>query len=310
VARRRTKGPQLRGVLSKPMKGGIIGPQPSSDTAMLQTPASFTPLIAPRAADDIGPDPLFFIFHTGRLLVREGDLALPDQALIMQMILDPVQLQPVGLLGERYCQAGWVDDETLVPNGYAWRGLRSLFAEFDEDLLGVAGRAAQIAEWARTHRFCGACGSGTARLAGERCFKCVNCGHMAYPRISPAMMVLIRNGDKFLLALHTQSAVKRFVPLAGFLEAGESIEEAVHREVFEEVGLRVQNLRYFGSQSWPFPHSLMIAFTADYLDGEIRTDPNEILEARWFGPDDEWPERVPHVSVSSILVDAHRPPGR
>jgi NAD+ diphosphatase len=123
-------------------------------------------------------------------------------------------------------------------------------------------------------------------------------------------MVLIRKGDSCLLALHTQSAVKRFVPLAGFLEAGETIEEAVHREVFEEVGLRVQNLRYFGSQSWPFPHSLMIAFTADYLDGEIRTDPNEILEARWFGPDDEWPERVPHVSISSMLVDAHRPPNR
>jgi NAD+ diphosphatase len=175
-------------------------------------------------------------------------------------------------------------------------------------LLGVAARAVQVAEWARTHRFCGACGSGTARLDHERCFKCTNCGHMAYPRISPAMMVLIRKGDSVLLALHTQSAVKRFVPLAGFLEAGESVEEAVHREVFEEVGLRVQNLRYFGSQSWPFPHSLMIAFTADYLDGEIRTDPNEILEARWFGPDDEWPERVPHVSVSSVLVDAHRPP--
>jgi NAD+ diphosphatase len=132
---------------------------------------------------------------------------------------------------------------------------------------------------------------------------------MAYPRISPAMMVLIRKGDSVLLALHTQSPAKRFVPLAGFLEAGESVEEAVHREVFEEVGLRVQNLQYFGSQSWPFPHSLMLAFTADYLDGEIRTDPNEILEARWFGPDDEWPERVPHISVSSVLVDAHRPKG-
>ncbi|HWJ93769.1 MAG TPA: NAD(+) diphosphatase, partial [Telluria sp.] len=86
--------------------------------------------------------------------------------------------------------------------------------------------------------------------------------------------------------------------------------EAVHREVYEEVGLRVQNLRYFGSQSWPFPHSLMIAFTADYLDGEIRIDQNELSEARWFGPDDPWPERVPHISISSVLVDAHRPPGR
>jgi NAD+ diphosphatase len=277
---------------------------------MLQTPASFTPLMAPPQDAQQVAGALSFVFHHGRLLVREADLALPDQAAVASLALDPQALQPVGLLDGRYCQAGWVDDESRAPQGYAWRGLRSLFAELDESLLGVAGRAAQVAEWARTHRFCGACGNGTARLGGERCFKCTHCGHMAYPRISPAMMVLIRKGDSVLLALHTQSAAKRFTPLAGFLEAGESIEEAVHREVFEEVGLRVRNLRYFGSQSWPFPHSLMIAFTADYLDGEIRTDPNEILEARWFGPDDEWPERVPHVSVSSVLVDAHRPPGR
>jgi len=270
---------------------------------MLQTPASFTPLMAPQSS----PDALSFIFHAGRLLVREADLALPDAAAVQSLRLDPLRLQPVGLLDERYCQAGWVDDEALAPGGYGWRGLRSLFGELDEGLLGVAIRAVQIAEWARTHRFCGACGSGTALAGGERCFKCVNCGHMAYPRISPAMMVLIRKEDKVLLALHAQSAVKRFVPLAGFLEAGETIEEAVHREVFEEVGLRVHNLTYFGSQSWPFPHSLMIAFTADYLDGEIKTDPNEILEARWFGPGDEWPERVPHVSISSVLVDSHRP---
>jgi NAD+ diphosphatase len=253
---------------------------------------------------------LTFLFHHGRLLLREADLTLPDADIVRGLQLDPQHLQPVGLLDGRYCQAGWLDDEAQAPAGFGWRGLRSLFGELDEAMLGVAGRACQIAEWARTHRFCGACGHGTARAEGERCFTCVNCGHMAYPRISPAMMVLIRNGDKVLLALHVQSAVKRYVPLAGFLEAGESIEEAVHREVFEEVGLRVHNLRYFGSQSWPFPHSLMIAFTADYLDGGIRTDPTEILEARWFGPDDEWPERVPHVSISSVLVDAHRPPGR
>jgi NAD+ diphosphatase len=146
-----------------------------------------------------------------------------------------------------------------------------------------------------------------ALAAGERGFKCGACGHIAYPRISPAMMVLIRKGDSFLMAMHTASPAKRFTPLAGFLEAGESIEEAVHREVFEEVGLQVHNLKYFASQSWPFPHSLMIAFTADYLGGEIRIDENELSEARWFGPNDEWPERVKTVSVSSLLVDAHRP---
>ena len=273
---------------------------------MLQTPASFKPLFAPH------PDPqtVSFVFYQGRLLVREDGLALPDAALLAQLGVPETNLQPLGLLGERYCQAGWLEQEPALPPGYGWRGLRSLFGEMDEQLLGLAARAAQVSEWARTHRFCGACGSGTVLAAGERCFKCVNCGHMAYPRISPAMMVLIRKGDAVLLAMHVASPTKRFVPLAGFLEAGESVEEAVHREVYEEVGLRVTNLRYFGSQSWPFPHSLMLAFTADYVDGEIRVDASEIAEARWFGPDDEWPERVPHVSISSVLVDAHRPPGR
>jgi NAD+ diphosphatase len=274
---------------------------------MLQTPASFVPLMAPQAE----PDPLTFVFHQGRLLVREHDLALPDAAALATLDLDPARLQPLGLLAGRYSQTGWTDSEALPAPGYAWRSLRSLFfGGMNEDLAGLAGRAAQIAEWARTHRFCGACGGGTVRAAGERCFTCPACGHLAYPRISPAMMVLIRKGDAVLLALHAASPAKRFTPLAGFLEAGESVADAVHREVFEEVGLRVNNLQYFSSQSWPFPHSLMLAFTADYVDGDIRIDHNEISEARWFGPGDAWPERVPHISVSSVLVDAHRPPGR
>jgi NAD+ diphosphatase len=273
---------------------------------MLQTPASFTPLMTRHEHDD----PLTFLFHKGKVLLREPDLLLPDQATLVSMDVDPQRLQPVGLLDGRYAQAGWLDSESAPP-GYAFHSLRSLlFGPMDESLAGVAGRAAQIAEWARTHRFCGACGSPTAQAAHERCFTCTSCGHMAYPRISPAMMVLIRKGDAVLMALHVNSPAQRFTPLAGFLEAGETIEEAVHREVYEEVGLRVSNLRYFGSQSWPFPHSLMIAFTADYAGGEIRVDANEIAEARWFGPGDEWPARVPQVSISSLLVDAHRPPGR
>jgi NAD+ diphosphatase len=273
---------------------------------MLQTPASFTPLMAPQDH----AEPLTFLFHQGRLLVREHDLSLPDAAAVAQLQLAPHQLHPVGLLAGRYCQAGWVEGDTLPTAGFGWRGLRSLFGALDDDVLGLAGRASQIAEWARTHRFCGACGSAMQLAAGERCFQCARCGHLAYPRISPAMMVLIRKGDAVLLAMHSASPTKRFSPLAGFLEAGESVEEAVHREVFEEVGLQVHNLQYFSSQSWPFPHSLMIAFTADYLGGEIRVDETEIAEARWFGPGDEWPERIAHVSISSMLIDAHRPPTR
>ena len=267
---------------------------------MLKTPASFIPLMAPQAH----PDPLTFVFQGGRLLVHADTLALASTGVVS---VDTARLQPIGLLDGRYCEAGWVGADYVPPEGYVFSGLRALFGVMDEDLLGVAARGAQIAEWARTHRFCGACATPMAQLAGERCMGCPACGMLAYPRISPAMMVMIRKGDQVLMALHTRSAVQRYIPLAGFLEAGESIEEAVHREVFEEVGLRVHNLQYFASQSWPFPHSLMIAFTADYLDGEIRVDTDEIAEARWFGPGDDWPERVPHVSISSMLVDAHRP---
>ncbi len=271
---------------------------------MLQTPASFEPLITAQSH----PDPINFIFIGSRLLVREDDGSLPHGHSGLPA-LDPGRLHPVGLLDGRYCQAAWADSEEAAPPGFVFTPLRALFGVMNDDLLGVAARAVQIAEWARTHRFCGACATPMAQVARERCYSCPACGNQAYPRISPAMMVLIRKGDKVLLALHTLAKTGRFTPLAGFLEAGETIEEAVHREVFEEVGLRVHNLQYFGSQSWPFPHSLMIAFTADYLDGEIRTDPAEILEARWFGPGDEWPARVPHISVSTILVDAYRPPG-
>lgn len=270
---------------------------------MLQTPLSFTPLMVPR----VHADPLSFVFQGGLLLVSQGDLALPQREQLVQLGDWVERTHPMGLWGERYCQATWCARDTAAPEGFEWRNLRSLFGAMDDGMLGLAGRAGQIAEWARTHRFCGACAQPMALVGGERCFKCGACGMMAYPRISPAMMVLIKKGDQVLLALHTASPSKRFTPLAGFLEAGESIEEAVHREVYEEVGLRVRNLQYFSSQSWPFPHSLMIAFTADYLDGEIRIDASEIAEARWFGPGDEWPEKVPHVSVSSILVDAHRP---
>ncbi|MES2019206.1 MAG: NAD(+) diphosphatase [Pseudomonadota bacterium] len=267
---------------------------------MLQTPPAFTPLIDAQQH----ADPLNFIFQGSALLVRESDLALPSLAQLDQL---GGALHAVGMLGERYCQATWSERDTPAPDGFVWRGLRSLFGELGDDLMGVAARAVQIAEWARTHRYCGACAQPMAKLAGERCFKCAACGMMAYPRISPAMMVLIRKGDQVLMAMHTASPSKRFTPLAGFLEAGESIEEAVHREVFEEVGLKVNNLQYFSSQSWPFPHSLMIGFTADYVSGEIQIDTSELSEARWFGPNDEWPERVPNISISSILVDAYRP---
>ena len=134
------------------------------------------------------------------------------------------------------------------------------------------------------------------------------CGHSAWPRVAPAMMTLVKRGDAILLARNIAVPPGgRMSALAGFVEPGESVEDAVHREVREEVGVEVRDLRYFGSQSWPFPHSLMVAFTAEYAGGEIRCDPGEIAEARWFGPGDAMPEVPPRYSISHALISANLP---
>jgi len=270
---------------------------------MLQTPATFIPTIRPQTDEQA----FIFVFHHGQLLLRNSVMGLPTAAEVAALNLAPERIHPIGLWEGRYYQATWLDEAVLPGPEFGYHGLRSLFGVVDDGFLGVAGRAVQVLEWARTHRYCGVCATPTQLLEGERCYKCPNCGHSAYPRISPAMMVLIRKGEQVLLAMHTNSPYKRYTALAGFLEAGESVEEAIHREVEEEVGLKVHNLQYFASQSWPFPHSLMMAFTADYLSGEIRVQPEEIADARWFGPDDEWPEPPVKVSVAAQLIDAHRP---
>lgn len=234
------------------------------------------------------------IFQEGHLLVQEDTLALPESPL-----LPPAQ--QVVAVDESCCAYG-VDAHATAPQGYAFVGLRALVTELETGVFQRISRAAQVLEWARTHQFCGVCATPMQPVPHERAMRCPHCGMTAYPRISPAMMVLIQKGDAVLLARHTVSATNRFVPLAGFLEAGESLEDAIHREVMEEVGLRVDNLRYFGSQSWPFPHSLMLAFTADYVDGEIVTDPAEIADARWFTRAD-MTERYPETSISGRLVN-------
>jgi len=270
---------------------------------LLSTPPTFRSLATPIAHDA----PRAFVFRGGELLVKEPELALPDAAAIKALELPGTQVFPVGIYEKEYCFAAWVAKEAAAPPGHAFRSLRSLFGRYDEGLLSVAGRAFQVADWARNHRFCGACGKPMAPVTGERAMRC-ECGHVAYPRIAPAMMVLVKRGDAILLARNVVVAPGgRMSALAGFLEPGESVEDAIHREVHEEVGLFVKDLRYFASQSWPFPGSLMIAFTAEYSSGDIRCDPAEIAEARWFGPGDKLPELPPAQSISRALIEANLP---
>jgi len=271
---------------------------------MIVTPSRFVPLLAHADHDS----PRNFVFRAAaEILVRESDGELPDAAAFQALELDPAAIHPVGLLDDAYFRVAFVPPETAAPQGFAFTGLRRLWGKMDESVLAVAGRAAQIAEWARTHRFCGACGERMTHVPGERAMKCPACGHGAYPRISPAMMVLVKRGPAILLARNVAAPPGRMSALAGFLEAGESIEEAIHREVQEEVGLQVKDLRYFGSQSWPFPHSLMVAFTAEYAGGDITLHDEEIVEARWFGPGDALPQLSPSQSISRALIDANLP---
>jgi NAD+ diphosphatase len=177
--------------------------------------------------------------------------------------------------------------------------------QFTEPLMSLAGRAAQILEWDRAHRFCGVCGTPTELQSAERARKCPACAHVAYPRLSPAMMALVwraRGNEKELLLARAPHFVQgMFSALAGFVEPGESLEDCVHREVAEEVGVRVAHLRYFGSQSWPFPHSLMVAFSAEWTGGEIVRQESEIEAAAWF-PIDALPNIPPRFSIAGHLI--------
>lgn len=167
---------------------------------MLRTPDHFTPLLLPHH----DPTPVTLIFSGSALLVRESDLSPDIDLTICDFKRDPDFL-PVGLLSGRYIRATWIEPASVPSAGHAFRNLRALFGSLEDSWLAIAGRALQIVEWARTHRFCGSCGTPTTPVVGERCMRCPACGHVAYPRISPAMMVLIQRGDSLLLARHLNS---------------------------------------------------------------------------------------------------------
>ncbi len=180
--------------------------------------------------------------------------------------------------------------------------LRLLSLSLTGDILGILGRAVQLARFDQTTRFCGRCGSATHMKEDEIAKLCPRCGLLTFPRLSPAIIVRITDGDRILLARSPHFPPGMYSVLAGFIEPGESLEAGVHREVFEEVGVRVTGLTYFGSQPWPFPDSLMIGFVAEYREGSIRCDGVEIEDAGWFGRD-RLPELPGPLSISRALIE-------
>ena len=195
-----------------------------------------------------------------------------------------------------------VDPDADNPEGYEFSSLWSFLSQVDQQIFYLVGRARQIVEWHRNHAFCGQCGQKTTSFESDRSRKCLKCNLMFYPRLSPSIIVCVGKGEEILLAKNVHASGNFYSTIAGFVEPGESIEETVHREVFEEVGIRVHDLRYFGSQSWPFPNSLMLGFHAEYDSGELVLQETEIDDAGWFHYTD-LPNRPAMVSISGWLIN-------
>lgn len=262
----------------------------------------FTPGI--EAPADLDGPVLWFGFHQQKLLLDNTSGGLPFRASAQELAASVLRSQYLGQFADGiHCFSAELDASQPLPEQYRSLNLRHAYGQLTDAHFGVAARAIQIMNWEREHLFCGHCGTPTQRKPGERARVCPSCGQLAYPRLVPAIMVLVRKGDQLLLARSPHFPPGMFSALAGFVEPGETLEQTVHREVLEEVGLRVKNLRYFASQSWPFPHSMMIAFFADYESGELTPDGVEI-EAAGFYSLDALPTLPGPISIAHHLIRA------
>ncbi|MDI1303133.1 MAG: NAD(+) diphosphatase [bacterium] len=237
------------------------------------------------APADLRGDCLWLVFQGARLLLNDDVVQgyFPALKNFSWLGMDEVARQYLGVWESLPVFAVSVPESAIPPEGYHFEDLRRILGQVDDELFALAGRAFQILEWERSHRFCGRCGTPTVGHAkGERARICPSCAFSSYPRINPCVIVAVTRGDEILLARAQRFNRPMFSTLAGFIEAGETAEETLLREVQEEVGVVVRNPRYFGSQSWPFPGNLMLGFHADYESGAIVLQEEEIAEAGFY----------------------------
>ncbi|HEX4448468.1 MAG TPA: NAD(+) diphosphatase [Polyangiaceae bacterium] len=249
------------------------------------------------------PRAWFLVHPRGLVVRRDGDrVALPTEGEAAAFGVVESDVHELGPFEGGHAVAAAIADGPISAPFEVGRPFE-LYPAIGEARFMLAGIATQVLDWADTHRFCGRCATRTERVPGERCMRCPACGLLGYPRISPAVIVLVRRGDEALLARGARFPGVFYSTLAGFVEVGESLEETIAREVREEVGIEVKSPRYFGSQPWPFPHSLMIGYFAEWAGGEIHADGNEILDAHWYRAD-ALPTIPPRLSIARRLIDA------
>lgn len=250
-------------------------------------------------------DALWLVFQDGKLLVSQDSAQslLPEVRDIGWFGFAEAKQHFLGLFDNKPVFTLAAAAADLAPSGYYFEDLRKLLGLIEQDMFAVAGRAIQILEWERSHRFCGRCGTRTEFHAQERAVQCPACGYVQYPRINPCVIAVVTRGEELLLARSLRFNRPMYSALAGFMEAGESAEETLAREVKEEVGIDIRNITYFGSQPWPFPNNLMLGFLAEYAGGEIVLQEDEILDAQFFHYSN-LPQTPPPGSIAHALIAA------
>ena len=246
----------------------------------------------------------WFLFSLNKLLVNtySGNVTIPFVKTIEELNIVPIRTQYLGTLEGKPCYSVEISPEAKDQQEMCFLELRSLYGELDEDIFILAGKALQIVNWDKNHQYCGRCGAKAETIKDERAKRCPKCGLINYPQICPAVITAVLRDDKILMAHNSGFATNRFSVIAGFLEPGETLEECVQREIMEEVGLKVKNIKYFGSQPWPFPNSMMIGYIAEYDSGEILVDGVEITEAAWYDAKN-LPEIPTKISIARKLID-------
>ena len=213
--------------------------------------------------------------------------------------------QFIGYLNNRPCFLVELTNESLLSEDTALTPLRNLLGRIPDSLFTICSRSIQLSDWKKNNQFCGICGSKMTNHETERAMFCECNNLMIYPRISPCVIVLVTKGEDLLLAHNKNFPGTFYSTLAGFIEAGESAESAIHREIYEEVKVTVKNIEYFGSQSWPFPSQLMLGYHAEYSDGDIKPDGVEIDKADWFNYKQLPQVPTGNISISGQLIESY-----
>lgn len=248
---------------------------------------------------------LYFIFNNDELLMKIGseDISIPNENDINNLNINLTNVDSLVIKNNKeFLFAKTYKPSSNLSSEFQFFKLRSLISSMNEDLFNLAGKAYYLTKWTDTYKYCNRCGTLMENKNDERAKICPSCNFISYPRISPAIITAIIRDNKLLLAHNTNFPKKRYSVIAGFLEPGETFEDCVSREVWEETKIKVKNIKYFGSQPWPFPDSLMVAFTCEYENGELTVDGKEIDDASWYTVN-EFPNIPFKGSIARKLID-------